>query len=169
MEEEDDKIERPTNSRKQTISVTLYRIEKQLEFIHNEIKEINNRLEKEILTNIERYKIKSKESILNQNIKVFKNDLIQLNKKIKDYIFEYTRSRMLNNNSIYLDDFWFYEIIVNIFNVSDLLVDKKTLTYSIEKNTAVLLIDRIIPDSHPNVFQFSFSIQNLKNDSYMEI
>jgi hypothetical protein len=76
---------------------------------------------------------------------------------------------MLNNNSIYLDDFLFYENVINVFNVSDLLVDKKTHTYSIEKNVAVLLIDRIIPDSHPNVFQLSVSIQNLKNDSYMEI
>jgi hypothetical protein len=76
---------------------------------------------------------------------------------------------MLNNNSIYLDDFWFYENVVNVFNVSNLLIVKKTHTDSIEKNVAVLLIDRIIPDSHPNVFQFSFSIQNLKNDSIIEI
>jgi hypothetical protein len=40
---------------------------------------------------------------------------------------------MLNNNSIYLDDFWFYENVVNVFNVSCLLVDKKTHTYSIKK------------------------------------
>jgi hypothetical protein len=75
---------------------------------------------------------------------------------------------MLNNDSIYLDDFWFYENVVNIFNVSDLLVYKNTHTYSIEKNIVVLLIDRIIPDSHPNVFQLSFSIHNLKNDSTVE-
>jgi hypothetical protein len=55
---------------------------------------------------------------------------------------------VLNNNSIYLDDFLFYENTINVFNVSDLLVDKKTHTYSIEKNVVVLLIDRIIPDNH---------------------
>jgi hypothetical protein len=75
---------------------------------------------------------------------------------------------MLNNDLIYLDDFNFYENVVNANNVSDLLVDKKTHTYSIGKNVAVLLIDRIIADNHPNVFQFSFSIQNLKNGSNME-
>jgi hypothetical protein len=64
--------------------------------------------------------------------------------------------------------FWFYENVVNVFNVSDLLIDKKTRTYSIEENIAVLYTDRIIPDNHPNIFQLSFSIQNLKNDSYME-
>jgi hypothetical protein len=108
MEEEDDEIVRPTNINKQTIPVTICHIEKQLEFIHNEIKKINNKLENEILFSDERYEIKSTEIILNQNIKIFKDDLIQLNKKINDYIFEYTGSRMLNNNSIYLDDFWFY-------------------------------------------------------------
>jgi hypothetical protein len=40
---------------------------------------------------------------------------------------------MLNSNSIYLDDFWFYENVININNVNDLLVDKKTRTYSIGK------------------------------------
>jgi hypothetical protein len=74
---------------------------------------------------------------------------------------------MINKDSIYLDDFWFYENIVNIVNVSDLLINKKKHTYSIVKNVAVLLIDRIIPDSHPNIFQLSFRIHNLKNDSYL--
>jgi hypothetical protein len=46
---------------------------------------------------------------------------------------------MLNNNSIYLDDFWFYENIINIFNVSDFLIDKKTRTYLIEKIQLFLL------------------------------
>jgi hypothetical protein len=51
--------------------------------------------------------------------------------------------------------------------VSDLLLEKKTHTYSIGKNITVLIIDRIIPDNHPNVFQLSFSIHNLKNGSNM--
>jgi hypothetical protein len=87
MEEENDEIISPTNLKKQTIPVTIYHIEKQLEFFHNEIKEINNRLEKEILSTKDRFKIKSKEIVLSKNLKVFKNGLIQLNKKINDYIF----------------------------------------------------------------------------------
>jgi hypothetical protein len=43
---------------------------------------------------------------LNENLKKFKNDLIQLNKKINDYIFEYTRKPMLNNDSTCLKDFF---------------------------------------------------------------
>jgi hypothetical protein len=74
MEEEDDEIVRSTNLKKQTIPVTIYHIQKQLEFIHNEIKEINNRLEKEILSTNERFKIRSKEIFLNENQKKFKND-----------------------------------------------------------------------------------------------
>jgi hypothetical protein len=58
MEETDDEILRPTNTIKQTIQVTIYHIEKQLEFIHNEIKEINNKLENEILSSEEKRKKK---------------------------------------------------------------------------------------------------------------
>jgi tRNA A37 threonylcarbamoyladenosine dehydratase len=56
MEEEDDEIVRSTNLKKQTIPVLIYYIEKQLEFLHNEIKEINNRLEIEILSSEEKGK-----------------------------------------------------------------------------------------------------------------
>jgi hypothetical protein len=57
---------------KQTIPVTIYHIQKQLEFIHNEIKNINNRLENENLSTTERFKIKSKEIYLNGNLKNLK-------------------------------------------------------------------------------------------------
>jgi hypothetical protein len=62
---------------------------------------------------------------------------------------------------------FFYENVINVNNVSDLLVDEKTHTYSM-KNIADLVIDRIIPDNHPNVFQLSFSIYNLKYGSNFE-
>jgi hypothetical protein len=50
---------------------------------------------------------------------------------------------MLNNYLIYLDDFCFYENVVNVNNVSDVLIDEKTYTYSIGKNLVVLLVDRL--------------------------
>jgi hypothetical protein len=39
-EDDDDEIVRPTSANKQTIPVTIYHIENQPEFIHNEIKKI---------------------------------------------------------------------------------------------------------------------------------
>jgi hypothetical protein len=54
MEEEDDEIVRPTNTKKQTITVTIYYIKKQLKFIHNEIKKLKIKLENEILSDEER-------------------------------------------------------------------------------------------------------------------
>jgi hypothetical protein len=125
MDEDDDEIVKSTNLKKQTIPVTIYHIQKQLKFIHNEIKEINNRLDIGVLSTNERLRIRSREIFLNENLKKFKNNLIQLNKKINDCIYVHTGSRMLNSNSIYLDDFWFYENVINVNNVSDLLVDKK--------------------------------------------
>jgi hypothetical protein len=41
-------------------------------------------------------------------------------------------------------------------------------TYSIKKEVVLLTINRIIPDNHPNVFQFSFIILNSKNDSLIK-
>jgi hypothetical protein len=58
--------------KEQTIPVTIYHIEKQVEFLHNEIKELKNKLENEILSNEERSEIKIMLNILNQKIKVFK-------------------------------------------------------------------------------------------------
>jgi hypothetical protein len=40
---------------------------------------------------------------------------------------------MLNGDSIMLDVFYFYENVVIVNNTSDLLVDEKTHSYSIEK------------------------------------
>jgi hypothetical protein len=37
---------------------------------------------------------------------------------------------------------------------------KRHTLIQLKKNLAVLIIDRIILDHHPNVYQFSFSIQN---------
>jgi hypothetical protein len=75
---------------------------------------------------------------------------------------------MLNNDSTYLDDICFYENVIKVNNIRELLVDEKTHTYSIEKFYDLLVIDKIIPDNHLNVFQMSFSIENLKDDSTME-
>jgi hypothetical protein len=135
MKEEDDKMVRPSNTKKQTIPVIIYYIKKKLEFINEEIKELNNKLENEFLSD-ERLGTKIMLSILNQKINVFKNDLIQSNKKINDYIFEYVGRRMFNNDSTCLDDFSFYENVININNVSDILVNEKTHTYSIEKKSS---------------------------------
>jgi hypothetical protein len=65
MKEEDDEIVRPSNTEKQTIQVTIYYIKKQLEFINKEIKELNNRLENEFLSECETSEIKITINILN--------------------------------------------------------------------------------------------------------
>jgi hypothetical protein len=47
---------------------------------------------------------------------------------------------MLNNDLTYLDDFSFYENVININNTNSLLVDEKTHTYSIEKNILLFFL-----------------------------
>jgi hypothetical protein len=45
---------------------------------------------------------------------------------------------------------------------------KRHILIQLKKNLTRLPLDRIIPDNHPNIFQLTFILQNLKNDSLME-
>jgi hypothetical protein len=89
------------------------------------------------------------------------NDLKQLNRRKNNEIFEYTGRYILNTLQ-------FYENVLNENNISFLLVDKISYTYSIEKDVTLLTIDRITPNDDLKVFQLSFIIFNFKNDSKME-
>jgi hypothetical protein len=109
---------------------------------------------------------------LKQRMKVFENDINQLYKRKNNEIFEYTGRHILNDDSIIVDDssyiLQFYVNVVDENNNHSLLIDKLSNTYSIEKDVVLLTIDRNIFDSDLDVFQFSFIIFNLKNDSQVE-
>jgi hypothetical protein len=96
--------------------------------------------------------------ILNQKMKIYKNNLTLLNNDVNENIWEFRKRNILKEKKTYINPYHYYENIVNVFNANSLLADEMRHNYSINNNAAYLVIERILPKDHPNLFQFSFSI-----------
>jgi hypothetical protein len=141
---------------------------KQLEFFKNDENKLKHKVVYEFLSDEKKIKIPIHLNNLKPKIKVLENVLIQLNRRKHNQIFESTGRHILNDDSIILNTLQFYENVLNENNISSLFLDEMSYTYSIEKDVALLTIDRIIHDYDPGVFQLSFIIFNFKNDSLMK-
>jgi hypothetical protein len=114
-------------------------------------------------------KLKQGLEVLKQKKIVFENDLIQINKLKNNHIFEYTGRNILNETSIIVGPLQFYPDVSSLnYNKKFLSVDEMTCTYSAEKNKEFPTIHKSISHKNPIVYQLSFIILNLCNDSKME-
>jgi hypothetical protein len=146
------------------INFLIEKLKKDIDFFKNEENKLKDKLIFEILSDEEKIKIPNRLHNFKYYLKVLENDLKELNGRKHNENFEYTGRLILNDDSIpYV--LQFYEKVLNENNVNNLLVDELTYIYSIEKDLALLTIDRIIPNNEPNIYQLSFVIFNLTKDS----